>query len=129
MRAIGVWLITAVAVAVAVWLIPGVGFIGSDPLLSTVLFAAVLSVLNAFIKPILQVISLPITVLTLGIFALIVNTGVLYLAAWLGNGLFSTGLHISGFGSAFLASVVISLVTIVLNALTGVKDPPSKPTR
>jgi putative membrane protein len=109
-------------VAVAVWLIPGVDFVGSGTLLSIVVLAAVLALLNAFIKPILQVISFPITFLTLGIFALIVNTAVLYLAAWLGNALFDTSFYIAGFGSAFLASIVISLVTIILNALTGVKD-------
>jgi putative membrane protein len=122
MKIIGIWLITAIAVAVAVWLIPGVGFVGSQPLLSTVLLAAILAVLNAFIKPILQIISLPITILTLGIFALVVNTGVLYLAAWLSNGLFGIGFVVNNFVSALVASIVISLVTIVLNALTGIKS-------
>jgi putative membrane protein len=112
---------------VAVWLIPGVGFVGSQPLLSTVLLAAILAVHNAFIKPVLQIISLPITILTLGIFALIVNTAVLYLAAWLGNGLLGIGFAISGFGSALVASIIISLVTVILNALTGVKDLPGTP--
>jgi putative membrane protein len=123
MRVIGTWLITAIAVAVAVWLVPGVGFVGTDVLLSTVALAAVLALLNAFIKPVLQVISLPITILTFGVFALIVNTGVLYLAALVSNGLLDVSFVIDSFGSAFLASIVISLVTTVLNALTGVKDP------
>jgi putative membrane protein len=128
MRIIGSWLITAVAMAVAMWLIPGIGFRGENILLATVVLAAILALLNAFIKPILQIISLPITILTLGIFALIVNTGVLYLAAWLNNGLFGTDFIIESFGSAFLASIIIGLVTIILNALTGIKDPPNRPT-
>lgn len=122
MRVIGIWLITAIAVAVAVWLVPGVGFVGVNVALSTIALAAVFAVLNAFIKPILQIISLPITILTFGIFALIVNTGVLYLAKWVGNGLLNVSFVIDDFGSAFLASIVISLVTTFLNALTGVKD-------
>jgi putative membrane protein len=109
-------------VAVAVWLVPGVGFVGVNVALSTIALAAVFAVLNAFIKPILQIISLPITILTFGIFALIVNTGVLYLAKWVGNGLLNVSFVIDDFGSAFLASIVISLVTTFLNALTGVKD-------
>jgi putative membrane protein len=121
MKALAIWLITAVAVALAVYWIPGIEFLGSDKWFSIGILAAMLALLNAFIKPILQVISLPITILSLGIFALIVNTGVLYLAAWLSNSLFETTLFISNFGSAFVASIVISLVTAVLNALTGVK--------
>jgi putative membrane protein len=78
--------------------------------------------LNAFIKPVLQIISLPITIITLGIFGLIVNTLVLYIAAGVSNGLFGTGLVIYSFGSALVASIVISLVTVILNAITGVKD-------
>jgi putative membrane protein len=123
MRVIGVWLITAIAVAVAVAMVPGVVFVGSSAMMSVVVFAAVLAVLNAFIKPLLQIVSLPITILTLGIFALIVNTAVLYLAAWLSAGLFETSLVIEGFGSAFLTSLIISVISSILNALTGVKDP------
>jgi putative membrane protein len=121
MRVIGIWLITAVAVAMAVWLVPGVGFVGTNVALSTIALAAVFALLNAFIKPILQIISLPITILTFGIFALIVNTGILYLAALVGNGLLNVSFVISSFGSAFVASIIISLVTTILNALTGVK--------
>jgi putative membrane protein len=129
MRVIGIWLITALAIAAAVALVPGIEFLGpqdSGHWLSMGILAAVLALLNAFIKPVLQIISFPITVITLGIFALFVNTGVLYLAAWLGNGLFGTALYINNFGSAFVASIIISLVTIILNALTGIKDPPAR---
>jgi putative membrane protein len=56
-----------------------------------------------------------------------VNTAVLYLAAWLGNGLLNIGFVISSFGSALVASIIISLVTVILNALTGVKDLPGTP--
>jgi putative membrane protein len=122
MKALGIWLITAVAVALAVYWIPGIDFLGTDKWISIGILAAILALLNAFIKPILQIISLPITILSLGIFALIVNTGVLYLAAWLSNSLFETTLFISNFGSAFVASIVISLVTAILNALTGIKE-------
>jgi putative membrane protein len=122
MRTVVQWLITAVAVAVAVWIVPGIEFVGSHTILSIAALAAILALLNAFIKPVLQIISLPITILTLGIFALVVNVLVLYLAAWLGNTLFGTGFQISGFWSALGASIIISITTMVLNAITGVKD-------
>jgi putative membrane protein len=124
MRVLIVWLVTAVAVAAAVWLVPGLEVVGSDAkgMISLIVFAAVLALLNSFIKPFLQLISLPISCITLGLFALVVNVIVLYLAVWIGNGLFHTGFHIDGFFSALLASIVISLVTAILNALIGVNN-------
>jgi putative membrane protein len=122
MKTVVIWLITAVAVAAAIWMVPGINLVGQNYYISIAILAAIFAFLNAFLKPILQLISLPITILTLGIFGLIVNTAVLYLAAWLGNGLFGTGLVIDSFGSAIIASIVISLVTVILNAITGVKD-------
>ena len=112
------WLVSAIAVAAAVWLVPGIELIGGDSAwIGIVIFALILSLINISIKPILQILSLPITVFTLGIFYLIVNTALLYLAAWLANGLFGIGFWISGFGSAFLASIVISLVTVIVNSI------------
>ena len=65
------------------------------------------------------VLSLPISVITLGIFYLVVNTLMLYIAAWLANGLFGAGFYIASFGSAFVASIVISLVSALVNGLIG----------
>lgn len=114
------WIVTAVAVAAAVWLVPGIEVIGGDSAwVGIAIFALILSLVNISVKPILQLLSLPITVLTLGIFYLIVNTILLYLAAWLANGLFGVGFWISGFGSAFLASIVISIVSAIMNAVVG----------
>ncbi|MFR1166754.1 MAG: phage holin family protein [Adlercreutzia equolifaciens] len=84
-----------------------------------VLFALILSLINMSVKPILQVLSLPVTVLTLGIFYIVVNTLLLYIAAWLANGLFGAGFYIASFGSAFVASIVISIVSALVNGLVG----------
>lgn len=120
------WLVSAIAVAAAVWLVPGIELIGGDSAwIGIVIFALILSLINISIKPILQVLSLPISVLTLGIFYLIVNTLMLYLAAWLANGLFGIGFWISGFGSAFLASIVISLVTVIVNSIVASDNRPA----
>ena len=124
MRAIIIWLITAVAIVIAVWIVPGIDLYGSQSsaLISFIALAAVLALLNTIIKPLLQIISLPITCLTLGIFALVINTLVLYLAVWIGNGLFNTGVYINSFWSALGASIVISICTAILNAITGVNN-------
>ena len=112
------WLVTAVAVGVAVWLVPGMEILGGTDAWVGI-FGLILSLVNISIKPIMQVLSLPISVITLGIFYLVVNTLMLYIAAWLANGIFQVGLVIDSFGSAFVASIVISIVSALVNALVG----------
>ena len=104
---------------VAVWIIPGITAVGNDGTVAVIIMALVLSLINISIKPIMQVISLPITVITLGIFYLIVNALMLELAAWAATGLFASGIAIDGFGSAILGSIVISIVSAIVNGLLG----------
>lgn len=111
------WIITAVAVAAAVWLVPGVFVWGDSTWIPVILVALVLSLINMSIKPILQILSIPISIVTLGIFYLIVNTLMLYLAAWIANGLFGAGFEITTFGSGFVAALVISIVSVILNGV------------
>ncbi len=114
------WLVTAVAVGVAVWIVPGIAVAGTtETWVAVAIFGLVLSLINISIKPIMQVLSLPISVITLGIFYLVVNTLMLYIAAWLANGIFQVGFDIVSFGSAFVASIVISIVSSLMNALVG----------
>lgn len=114
------WLATAVAAGVAVWIVPGIDIVGNASAWAQIaLFGLVLSLVDISIKPVLQVLSLPITALTLGIFYLVVNTLLLYIAAWLANGIFQAGFVIASFGSAFVASIVISIVSALVNALIG----------
>ncbi|MDR0514889.1 MAG: phage holin family protein [Coriobacteriaceae bacterium] len=120
MRFVLKWLATGVAVAAAVWLVPGIDIIGGNESWGAIaLFALVLSLVNMAVRPVLQALSLPITVLTLGLFYLVVNTFMLYVATWLANGIFQVGFDIASFGSAFVASIVISIVAGVVNAITG----------
>ena len=104
------WLVTAIAVGVAVWIVPGMDLLGgTDAWVGIAIFGLSLSLINISIK----------TVITLGIFYLVVNTLMLYIAAWLANGIFQVGLVIDSFGSAFVASIVISIVSALVNALVG----------
>ncbi len=117
------WLVTAVAVAAAVWLVPGIYVAGTaESWVAVAACGLALSLIDMSVKPLLQMLSLPITCLTFGIFYLIVNTAMLYLAAWLANGLFGVGFIISSFGSAFVASIVISIVSSIMNTIVGVDD-------
>ena len=104
------WIVTAIAVAAAVWLVPGIEVLGGEAWIGITLLALVLSLVNIAVKPILQVLSLPVTVLTLGLF---------YLAAWLANGLFGIGFEIATFGSGFVAAIVISIVSWIANGIVG----------
>lgn len=113
------WIVTAIAVAAAVWIVPGIEVVGAEAWVGVAFTALVLALINLSVKPLLQLLSLPVTVLTLGIFYLVVNTLMLYLAAWLANGLFGIGFWIASFGSAFVASIVISIVSGLMNGILG----------
>lgn len=116
------WLGCTVAIGFAAWIVPGFSVIGgSDAWLPVIAVALFLALINASLKPLLQILSLPVTILTLGIFALIVNALMLELASWLAWGVFGTGLYIASFGSAFIASIIISIVSSLVNGLTGAK--------
>lgn len=113
------WIVTAIAVAVAVWLVPGVSVIGSQIWVGVLFLSLILALINMSVKPILQLLSLPVSVITLGLFYLVVNTLMLYLATWLANALFGIGFEIATFGSAFVAAIVISIVSVFLNGIIG----------
>lgn len=112
-------IVTAVAAAVAVILVPGISTVGPNATMALAAFAIVLSLVNISIKPIVQLISSPISVLTLGLFYLIVNALLLELAAWASAGLFGSGVVVDSFLSAFFGSIVISIVSALVNGLIG----------
>ena len=109
--------ITAAALFVAVWLIPGLDFKGGA--LGFIVVAALVLVANAIVKPILNIFSLPLILLTLGLFLLITNALALQLVVWLSSpnnldlGLTSTGF----FWATFLGALVISVVRMILDAI------------
>lgn len=103
------WLISALALAVAAWILPGVA-IGSAAALF--IAALVLGFLNAVLKPLLVILTLPITVLTLGLFYFILN-GVLFALA----ALLVPGFEVAGFGWAFLGAIVMGLTSMFVSSL------------
>ena len=104
------WLVNAVALYVTAQLVPGIVVAGG---LGTLLLAAlVIGLVNAVVRPVLAVLTFPITVLTLGLFSLVLNALLFYLAAAL-----APGFRLEGFLAAFLGAIVMSLVGMVLHAL------------
>ncbi len=83
-----------------------------DSFVSAIFFAVVLGVLNLFIRPILMFFSLPINIITLGLFSLVINTMIFLLADY-----FTSGINIDGFWWAFVFSILLSVITSVLESV------------
>ncbi len=105
------WLIIAVAVWVAAELVPGIHLDGWE---STVIVALILSLLNMLVKPLLVAVSLPITILTLGLFLIIINTAMLALTAWIAGQVDDLRFDIEDFWAALFGAIIISIVSFVL---------------
>ena len=103
-------LISAIGVYVASLFIPGIHVTGGVQ--TYLVIAIVLGLLNAFVKPILTVLTIPITILTLGLFLLVINVLMVYLAAYL-----IPNFAVSGFIAALLFSIVVSIVTALIDAI------------
>ena len=103
------WFISAASLLIVAYLFPGIEVRGFG---SALLAPVVIGLINATIGFILKIFTLPITILTLGIFWLIINALMLQLAAALVPGFF-----IAGFWSAFFGAIVLSIVSTLLSAL------------
>ena len=99
-------LLTAVAVVILAYILPGVEISGFG---SAIIVAIVLGLLNAFIKPILVILTLPITVLTLGFFLLVINALIILMA-----NKFISGFTVDGFWIALLFSFLLSILQSIL---------------
>lgn len=113
-RFIQSWAINTLAVLVAVYTVPGIRF-KNDSLWTPFVTSLVLGILNAFIRPILMVLALPLLIFTLGLFTLVINALLLYFVSFLLGRYFA----VDSFGAAFLGALVISIVSLLLNLLTG----------
>jgi putative membrane protein len=102
-------LITAVAAFVAAYFLPGVEI---ADIKTTIIVAIVLAVLNTFLKPILVWLTIPITIITLGLFLLIINAIIVKLADY-----FINGFTVQGWLSAILFSLIVSVVSYVLDMI------------
>jgi len=108
------WAINTLAVLVAVYVVPGIRF-KDDSLWTPFVTSLVLGILNAFLRPILMLLALPLLIVTLGLFMLVINALLLYFVSFLLGNYF----QVDSFGSAFLGALIISVVSLLLNLLTG----------
>ncbi len=104
-------LFTAIAAAITAIVLPGVELDGA---VSAVLLALVLSLLNAVVRPILVALTIPVTILSLGLFLLVINAFIILLADYLLD-----GFRVNGFIWALIFSLILSLVTWVIDIIRG----------
>jgi putative membrane protein len=122
------WTFNTAAVLVASYIVKGIQY--RRPL-DLLVASLLLGILNAFVRPVLKLLSLPLLILTLGLFSLVINALLLYCVGWL----LYPGFAVANFSAAFWGALVITLVSLALNSLTGTGvriqvrrgTPPSRP--
>lgn len=102
-------ILTGLAAAVAAYILPGVSI---DGFVSAILLAVVLGLLNAVVKPILVILSLPVTIITLGLFLLVINALIILLADYILD-----GFRVDGFIWALIFSLLLSVLTAIIDMI------------
>jgi putative membrane protein len=116
MRIIIRWIITAIAIFLTAWLLPGINITSSNGFVTVALVAVILGFLNAVVRPILAILSCGCIVATMGLFMLVINAFVLWLTGWVAAQL-NIGFQVEGFWPALWGSIVISIISFVLSML------------
>ncbi|NCT91488.1 phage holin family protein [Cellulomonas sp. APG4] len=119
-------IINAAAIWLATVMLSGLEVIGGDDTATTVIvflvLALVFGLVNAIVKPVVKLLSLPLYILTLGLFTLVVNALMLMLTAWLSEQT-DYGLRIDNFGTAVLGALIISIASFLLSVvIPGARD-------
>ncbi len=112
-------LITAITLAILAWLLPTIGYLN---LITLILASLVLTLLQAVVKPVLKIFFLPINIVTLGLFSLVINVFILWLATFLVPGLqispmILLGVRLGKFGTLLVVSFIISFIQNLLKKI------------
>lgn len=119
MSALITLVINAAALAVTIWLFDGITLTGNtdtDKALTLVLVAAIFGIINAIVRPVVAILSLPLYILTLGLIAFVINALMLMLTSWI-SGEIGIGFKVEGFWTALLGAIVISIVGALLGVV------------
>jgi putative membrane protein len=100
------WLSVAAALVVAVWSVPGITIGDGSATVAVLVMAAVFGLVNAFLRPLLQILSCPLVLMTLGLFTLVVNTVCFSLSSWIAQRWFGAQFIVDGFWPALVGSIV-----------------------
>lgn len=114
------WAIGAFSLFVAAWAVTGIRVDDGGGWVVYAVMAVILGLVNAFVRPLLKLLTCPLILLTLGLFTLVVNALTLLLSAWVANTIFGVGFYVDGFWPAFWGALIVSVVSVVLNVF--IKD-------
>lgn len=104
------WLVASVAIIIAAYVLPGVHV---DGFFAAMVTALILGLINAFLKPILIILTLPVNILTLGLFTFVINAALILLASMI-----VPGFKVDGFWWALIYGILLSIVMFALKKLT-----------
>jgi putative membrane protein len=113
------WLINTLAIYVAVKVVPGVHYEGGP--VNFLIVALLFGLVNAFVRPLLTIMTCPLVMLTLGLFLFVINAVMLLVTGWLSTQ-FDLGFRVDGFWAAFWAGLLIGLVSLFLSIVVGEKQ-------
>ncbi len=108
------WMINAVALFAAVYLVPGIHLQGAWT--SIIWLALIFGLINAFLRPLLKLLTCPLILLTLGLFTLVINTFLFWLTGVAGS-MFNVGFTIDGLWPAVLGGLVVTVVSVVMSLI------------
>lgn len=115
MRLLLRWLITAAALFIAATTVPGISITDQNGWVAVFIMAAVFGLVNAFIRPILTLLSCPLVLLTLGLFTLVINAFCLWFSSWIAQSWFGAGFVVDGFFPALIGGIVVAIVSFLLS--------------
>ncbi len=121
MRLLLRWIITAIALVAAVFIVPGITVEG-NAYVAIGLTAIILGLVNAFVRPVLQVAACGLIVLTLGLVLPFINGVTLWLASYIASEWFGLGFIVDGFWPAFWGALIVSIVSFFLSVLAPDED-------
>lgn len=124
MRLLIRWLIAALALLLAAWVVPGIEVQPNAWWIYAVM-AVALGLVNALVRPVLKLLSCGLIILTLGLFTLVINALTLWLAASIAVRWFHVGFYVRGFWPAFWGALIVSVASVVLSALFNDKEQPA----
>lgn len=108
------WIVVAIALIAAILVVPGIRVEG-NAWIAVGVTAAILGLINAFVRPILAFLTCGCVVATLGLFILVINAFTLWLASWIAQNLFSVEFVVDGFWAAFWGALIVSIVSFILS--------------
>lgn len=107
------WALSAASIAAASFFIPGIRIEGSNAIITVFLFAIILGLVNALLRPLTTIASIGLVIVTFGLFLLVINALMLWSASYVAVNWFNIGFYVDGFWPAFWGAILISIFSVI----------------